>query len=158
MFNTNILSNIFDQNIAEETIETTVLTEADIFVQPNFCPERQTREAYAAYRQKDCQTTNSCEQRQQDVSGIIFADWNCFYTGGTIIKLLDTSKVASGYASIIDQGILEIQTLGKLPKLLYNNVLETEIGFDAGFIDDTIELTGIYISGTDISRVFISME
>lgn len=158
IFNTDILDNFLGQNATEEITETTVLTEADIFVNPNFCTDKHTREEYTAYRQQECQTTNSCEQRQQDVSGIVFADWNCFYSGEMIIEVLDTSKVASEYTSLIDQGIAEIQNLGKLPKLLYHNLLETEIGFDAGFLDDTFELTGTQISGTDISRVFISME
>ena len=144
--------------MSEETIETTVLTESDIFVETNFCTDRHTREEYTAYRQEDCQTTNSCDQRQQDVSGILFADWSCFYTGEISITYLDTNKVATEYLPLIDEGITSIQTLGKLPTTLYNNILETGIGFGAGFMDDTLELTGTHISGTDISRVFISME
>lgn len=138
------------------TWTTISLTESDIFVNPDFCKEKNTRQEYIEYRQTDCQKTNSCEQRQQDISGIVFADRYCIESG-LVIRVLNTENV-SGYDSIIEQWIQEMKTLGKLPRLIYHNILESAVWFDAGFINDTIELTWLYITGTDISRIFISME
>jgi len=155
IINTQILNKFLPNQ--EVVTETKVITESDLFVNPNVCTKKHTREEYTAYRQEQCQTTNSCEQRQQDVSDIVFADRHCYTDTDTIIRLLNTDN-ATGFATLIDQGIVEMKTLGKLPRFVYHNILETEIGFDAGFIDDTIELTGIVITGMDFSRVFISFE
>ncbi|MEI8091210.1 MAG: hypothetical protein WCG98_02985 [bacterium] len=134
----------------------TSVTESDIFVTPNFCTPRHTRQEYLAAQATDCQQNSSCDQWQKDISGIVFADRWCEQSGFTI-KVIDLSN-ATGYQGIIDQSLQEIQTLGTLPHVLYHNLLETEIGFDAGFQTTTFELTGQSVTGADTSRMFISME
>lgn len=134
----------------------TSMTESDIFVSPDFCTPKHTRQEYLAAQNADCQQNNSCDQWQKDGSGIILADRRCEQSGFTI-KVIDLNLI-SWYQDIITQSLQELQTLWALPRTLYHNVLETEIGFDAGFQTTTFELTGKNISGADVSRMFISME
>lgn len=134
----------------------TSVTESDIFVNPNMCAPKHTRQEYLTAQNTDCQQNNTCDQWQKDSSGIILADRRC-ETSGFTIKVIDLNLI-SWYQDIITQSLQELQTLWTLPRTLYHNVLETEIGFDAGFQTTTFELTGKNISGADLSRMFISME
>ena len=134
----------------------TGLTEADLFVNPNFCSSKQTRQEILDWYHTDCQSSSTCVAVEKEISdsAIVFPDRTCQQSWFKI-NFINTNNL-SGNQTIVAQSMQEIRTLGKLPEILYTKLLKTEIGFNEWFLSDTVELTGIQITGADISRAFIS--